>query len=100
MFLLKDCGSSCETSNCNTGISEAASKFQTGNQKENCFVCQYMEKDNGDLVGNKYCADQPDLLENASFECPSYADAGCYTGTNAHYSADGVVHEDVYKGKV
>ena len=44
-------------------------------------------------IENKYCADQPDLIDDiATASCPTYANAGCYTGSNAHYSN---VNDDV-----
>lgn len=96
----KDCIRTCETSECNTGL-EIANDLATGNGHESCYACSYVERDDGTVEGNKFCADAPDKLPGtASVTCPTYADAGCYTGTNLHLAVDGsgAVLEEVYKG--
>jgi len=66
-------------------MDEAASKFSSKSPQEECFACSYIQKENGDVIGNVYCADDPDKLENGNVKCPMYANAACYTGTSAHY---------------
>lgn len=83
--MLKDCATSCETTGCNNRLQETADLFDHPTDQPNCFTCQYIERDNGDVEGNKYCAEEPDQLVTASYFCPVYANAACYTGTNAHY---------------
>ena len=83
--MLKDCMSSCEESGCNQDAYPAAAKFSSDSPQDTCYACKYIEKDDGSVQGNKFCADEPDKLQDAFNECPTYADAACYTGTNAHY---------------
>ena len=83
--MLKDCMSSCEESGCNQDAYPAAAKFSSDSPQDSCYACKYIEKDDGSVQGNKFCADEPDKLQDAFNECPIYANAACYTGTNAHY---------------
>ena len=96
----KDCIRTCDENECNNDL-EIAEDFATGNNHESCYACSYVERDDGTVEGNKFCADAPDKLPGtASIKCPLFADAGCYTGTNVHLAVDdsGTVLEEVYKG--
>jgi len=83
--MLKDCVTDCDTSACNSNLDETSQKFSDPNPQSECFTCSYIEKDNGDVEGNQFCADQPDKLNSSTHSCPPYANSACYTGTNAHY---------------
>jgi len=95
----KDCGANCDTAGCNRDLDDAARMFiEDGDERqEECYACQFLETDDGDVLGNKYCADEPDLID-VSVNCPMYAQKACFTGTNVHYNSAGVVKEAVYKG--
>jgi len=83
--MIKDCATSCDSAACNIEMEETARMFSSENPQEECFGCSYIEQNNGDVLGNVFCGDQPDKLENGKIACPMYANAACYTGTNAHY---------------
>jgi hypothetical protein len=85
MFYIKDCSTSCTEPACNSLITPTAAKFSVDKPQDSCFTCSYSENADGTVSGNVFCADKPDNLENASQNCPLYANAGCYTGTNANY---------------
>ena len=86
MLLIKDCAVSCAGSACNTDLDEAARKFSNfENPQDTCYACSYTEMDDGSLLGNKFCGEEPDKVTDAAITCPMYANSGCYTGTNAHY---------------
>lgn len=98
MFEMKDCSTSCEGNLCNQEMDSTAAMFSVADPQDSCFTCNYIQKDNGDVEGNVFCADEPDQLEDAAVACPMYANAGCYTGTVAHYTDEGVLNEEVHKG--
>ena len=101
LSMYKDCLVECEGFGCNDRLDDVAELFRSDTEQENCFSCSYIEYDDGTTEGNKYCADQPDLIDDiATASCPTYANAGCYTGSNAHYSNvnDDVLVEEVFKG--
>ena len=94
--MLKDCSTSCKTSACNNDLTETAQMFSEPNPQDNCFTCTYIERDNGEVEGNIFCADEPGKLNSSSYACPMYANAACYTGTNAHYvSLESAVPENI-----
>lgn len=81
-------------------MDSVTSQFSTGSDLS-CYVCTYLEKDNGDIegnhkscffmnnmnyfyLGNRNCGSEnvPDQFKK---KCPVYADSGCFTGTNAHF---------------
>ena len=80
----KMCGMSCTDSNCNSGLTPLAAKFSSGNV-ESCYVCDYLENDDGSVSGNQNCPDNADQLPGGASKCPIYADSACFTGSNAHY---------------
>jgi len=100
LFMYKDCTGYCNMTACNSDTMLAAEKFLTGiaYTQESCFTCEFGEKDDGSVFGNQYCADEPDKLDYASQKCALYNNLGCYTGTNAHYTNEGLSVEEVYKG--
>ena len=96
----KDCQVDCKESNCNTGLDEVAALYDSGKNQESCYTCSYIESSNGDVEGEKVCGDGSEQLKDGIRTCPTYANYGCYTGTNVHYSAgsDSKELEEVYKG--
>ena len=82
---MKECATSCETAACNLAMDGAASMFSGSVPQSECYSCTYIVRNTGDVAGNKFCADEPDKLEDGSVSCPMYANAACYTGTSAHY---------------
>ena len=101
LSMFKDCLVECEGFGCNKGLDDVAELFASETKQEQCFSCLYIEYDDGTTEGNKYCGDEPDLIDTiATATCPTYANAGCYTGSNAHYSTinDDILVEEVFKG--
>merc|ERR1711935_997824 len=86
----------CNSTLCNDDMDSVTSQFSTGSDLS-CYVCTYLEKDNGDIEGNRNCGSEnvPDQFKK---KCPVYADSGCFTGTNAHFTSSEVLVEEVYKG--
>ena len=99
LVTFKDCAVVCETSGCNIGLDEVAEKFRDGleTEVEQCNACYYTESDDGFVGGNKKCIDKPFEIEGIEIDCPLYARAGCYTGSNIHQVANKEV-EQVYRG--
>ena len=50
-----------------------------------CNPYKYLEYFDGAVSGNKNCGDNPELIPGTKPNCPVFADAGCFTGTNAQY---------------
>ena len=50
-----------------------------------CNPYKYLEYFDGAVSGNKNCGDNPELIPGTQPKCPVFADAGCFTGTNAQY---------------
>ena len=112
-MLYKDCTKTCSESFCNDDFDSVASLFSTGRDLT-CYSCKYIEYFDGAVSGNKNCGDNPDLIPGTQPKCPVFADAGCFTGTNAQYvsqigyfqnfysnifqNAEMTVIEEVYKG--
>ena len=99
MFLYKDCSETCDESGCNADFDTVAAKFHSEINQEACYSCVYTESDDGSVEGNKFCMDEPDKID-VSTNCPIYANAGCYIGSNTHASlvTDDLLLEEVYKG--
>ena len=89
----KDCFASCEGSGCNNDMT-VGDKFIGSYQQPSCYSCKYVEKDNGDVDGNKNCPNGP---PETTTSCPNYASAACYTGASVH-NFEGDVKQEVYKG--
>ena len=84
MWLYKDCSEDCPHSACNQKMDGVLNEFDTGLNQESCYACSYVEQEGDIVVGNKNCLDNAEELPNGSTECPVYANAGCYTGSNTH----------------
>jgi len=98
--MLKDCATGCTDDKCNADVEEVMKKFSAnvGSKVASCLTCSYVEKDDGSVAGNKYCLDDEGHSEELYVDCPTYANIGCYTGSNSHYDRDDVLHEEVFKG--
>ena len=83
-MLYKDCTKTCSESFCNNDFDSVAELFSTGRDLT-CYSCKYLEYFDGAVSGNKNCGDNPDLIPGTPPKCPVFADAGCFTGTNAQY---------------
>ena len=68
-----------------------ADKFGGGNQ-DACYACQYIEDDDGNVIGNQNCAETPTdetpegntTTYKVEMNCPTWAKMGCYTGSALH----------------
>lgn len=70
MTAYKDCYHSCVGDRCNDNF-EVAKKFRPNDRRTfECQACQYIEYDNGDLVGNQFCKDKtgPNEVNNFQYE--------------------------------
>ena len=77
-FDFKDCYQSCdETQFCNSGLS-IEDMFNHPNQVTSCKNCFYDEENN---KGEKKCQIGEDVR---SVQCPTYANAGCFTTASWH----------------
>ena len=83
-MLYKDCTKICSESFCNNDFDSVAELFSTGRDLT-CYSCKYLEYFDGAVSGNKNCGDNPELIPGTQPKCPVFADAGCFTGTNAQY---------------
>ena len=83
-MLYKDCTKTCSESFCNNDFDSVAEMFSTGRDLT-CYSCKYLEYFDGAVSGNKNCGDNPELIPGIQPKCPVFADAGCFTGTNAQY---------------
>ena len=83
-MLYKDCTKTCSESFCNNDFDSVAEMFSTGRDLT-CYSCKYLEYFDGAVSGNKNCGDNPELIPGTQPKCPVFADAGCFTGTNAQY---------------
>jgi len=96
-MLYKDCTKTCSESFCNNDFDSVAEMFSTGRDLT-CYSCKYLEYFDGAVSGNKNCGDNPELIPGTQPKCPVFADAGCFTGTNAQYNSEMTLIEEVYKG--
>ena len=94
----KDCMVTCTASNCNQDLSDVVNKHDTGNENAACYTCSYVETESGDVIGNKNCLDDADKVAGSEMDCPAWANAGCFVGSNVHKTASDIEAEQVWKG--
>ncbi|CBY30505.1 unnamed protein product [Oikopleura dioica] len=92
----KDCQITSENSFGNAEMTPVAEKFEDDQDEHihSCYACNYNEYEDGTVNGLPSCGETP----VDTIECPHYACASCFTGTEAHYNAEGSIIESIYKG--
>jgi len=64
-------------------MTPVAEKFEDDQDEHihSCYACNYNEYEDGTVNGLPSCGETP----VDTIECPHYACASCFTGTEAHY---------------
>ena len=92
----KDCIVSCEPTidgaGCNVGLEDVSKKFTTGTVEE-CYACEFFEKQDGNVEGIPNCMEEinPFSTKIPIHKCPMYADTSCYHAASFHsdYTGNG-----------